>query len=211
MGDLLDSSRLQSDRMPLRPKPFDLAALVAEVTESFDPAAKQAGIRLVTTVPPAVACIADADRLTQAATNLLSNALKFTPAGGTVQVNVQPLAAVVRVSVQDNGVGLTPQQAARLFQPFEQVHEAQVANKGGSGLGLYITRGIVELHGGRIWVESDGPGTGSTFSFEIPKEPAQAPPRAKPGDAPSDPPQAAKATPTADPEPTRSPAGATAS
>lgn len=175
VGDLLDSSRLQSDRMPLRPKPLDLAALVIEVAESFDPAAKQAGIRLVTTVPPAVACIADADRITQAATNLLSNALKFTPAGGLVHVNVLPQGSTVRVSVKDSGAGLTKQQAARLFQPFEQVHESQIANKGGSGLGLYITRGIVELHGGRIWVESDGPGTGCTFSFEIPKEPAVAP------------------------------------
>lgn len=171
VGDLLDSSRLQSDRMPLRPEPLDMAALVNEVTESFEPAASAARVRLVANAPPAIACIADGDRITQAITNLLSNALKFTPPDGSVQVEVSAKDRRVRITVKDTGSGLTAKQAARLFQPFEQVHDAQIANKTGSGLGLYIARGIVELHGGRIWVESAGPGKGSTFAFEIPQEP----------------------------------------
>jgi signal transduction histidine kinase len=168
VGDLLDSSRLQSDRMPVRPKPLDLATILTDVTESFRPAAKEVGVQLILKVPATLPCEADADRIAQAVTNLLSNALKFTPAGGSVTVRAEPAGDRVRVQIRDTGVGITSEQAARLFKPFEQVHESQVANKGGSGLGLYITRGILELHGGRIWVESGGQGQGSTFSFEIP-------------------------------------------
>lgn len=171
VGDLLDSSRLQSDRMPVRPVRLDLTTVVNDVTESFRPQAKEAGIRLDVDVQGNLECSADADRITQAITNLLSNALKFTPSGGTVSVQAEALNGHIRVKVQDSGVGLTVEQAARLFKPFEQVHESQVRNKGGSGLGLYITRGIIELHGGRIWVESPGTGLGSAFLFEIPRQP----------------------------------------
>ncbi len=171
VGDLLDSSRLQSDRMPLRPAPVDLSALLAEVVEGFQPAAKQANLKLSLEAPPGLSAVADPDRITQALTNLLSNATKFTPAGGEVAVQATALDGRVRIAVRDSGIGLSQEQATRLFQPFEQVHESQVANKGGSGLGLYITRGIVELHGGRIGVSSPGPGKGSTFHFDIPVEP----------------------------------------
>ena len=181
VGDLLDSSRLQSDRMPVRPRPLDMAALVGDVVESFRPAAAEVGVTLQTEVSTPLPCRADADRITQAATNLLSNALKFTPPGGAVAVRAQGLGDRVRVEVQDSGIGLTPEQASRLFRPFEQVHESQVANKGGSGLGLYITRGILELHGGRIWGESGGPGTGSRFVFEIPTDPP-----VRPGQGPAE-------------------------
>jgi PAS domain S-box-containing protein len=168
VGDLLDSSRLQSDRMPMRPQPIDMSTIIHDVAESFRPSAQGAAVTLATEVPDSLPCIADADRMAQAVTNLLSNALKFTPAGGRITVRGQRVNDLIRVEVQDTGVGLTEAQAARLFKPFEQVHESQVANKGGSGLGLYITRGILELHGGRIWVESAGAGLGTTFRFEVP-------------------------------------------
>ena len=168
VGDLLDSSRLQSDRMPVRPQPIDMATIVNDVADSFRPTASEASITLVAEAAPGLSCVADPDRITQAVTNLLSNALKFTPAGGRITVRGSRVEDRLRVTVEDSGVGLTPEQKSRLFKPFEQVHESQVANKGGSGLGLYITRGILELHGGRIWVESAGPGLGTTFSFEIP-------------------------------------------
>ena len=171
VGDLLDSSRLQSDRMPVRPKPLDMAAVINDVVESFRPAAAEVGVTLKPEVAGSLPCKADADRITQAITNLLSNALKFTPNGGSVTIRAQGIEDRVRVEVKDTGVGLSPDQVGRLFKPFEQVHESQIANKGGSGLGLYITRGILELHGGRIWVESKGAGQGSTFIFEIPTVP----------------------------------------
>jgi PAS domain S-box-containing protein len=171
VGDLLDSSRLQSDRMPIRPTPLDMAAVLNDVAESFRPAAAAVKVDLVSEVAGPLPCKADADRIAQAVTNLLSNALKFTPAGGSVTIRAQETAGGVRVEVVDTGVGLTPDQLTRLFRPFEQVHESQVANKGGSGLGLYITRGILELHGGRIWVESAGLGRGCRFVFEVPRDP----------------------------------------
>ncbi|MEK6974803.1 MAG: PAS domain-containing sensor histidine kinase [Candidatus Thermoplasmatota archaeon] len=175
VGDLLDSSRLQSDRMPIRPVTLDLSAVVTDVTESFRPSAKEMGVRLDADIQGDLTCGADPDRISQAITNLLSNAMKFTPSGGSVSVQAESLNGHIRVKVQDTGVGLTAEQAARLFKPFEQVHESQVHNKGGSGLGLYITRGIIELHGGRIWVESAGRGLGSSFIFEIPRNPPSAP------------------------------------
>ena len=171
VGDLLDSSRLQSDRMPVRPKALDMAIVINDVVESFRPAAADVQVALVADLGGPLPCRADPDRVVQAITNLLSNALKFTPEGGSVTVRAKDTGDGVRVEVQDSGVGLTPKQISRLFRPFEQVHESQVAHKGGSGLGLYITRGILELHGGRIWVESGGPGKGSNFVFEIPKMP----------------------------------------
>lgn len=176
VGDLLDSSRLQSDRMPLRPNPADLVSVVGEVIDGFRPSVQGAGLRLDAELPATLPCTIDEGRIAQALTNLLSNALKFTPAGGRIVVSVQGTEKGAILEVRDTGVGLTPDQAARLFKPFEQVHESQVANKGGSGLGLYITRGIIELHGGRIWVESDGPGQGSRFAFEIPRQPPPRPP-----------------------------------
>jgi PAS domain S-box-containing protein len=171
VGDLLDSSRLQSDRMPVRPLPVDMSAIINDVVDSFRPTAQEASVTLTTEVPAALPCVADADRMTQAVTNLLSNAVKFTPAGGRITVRGQRVDDRIRVEVQDTGLGLTAEQSSRLFKPFEQVHESQVAKKGGSGLGLYITRGILELHGGRIWVDSAGTGQGTTFRFEIPLVP----------------------------------------
>jgi signal transduction histidine kinase len=110
--------------------------------------------------------------------NLVANALKFTPADGTVTVTVGRSGERAWLRVQDTGVGIEPDQIALLFQPFAQLHDGQMA-PGGTGLGLYISRGIVEQHGGRIWCESHGPGTGCLFAFELPLMPAEPAP-AKP-------------------------------
>jgi signal transduction histidine kinase len=107
-------------------------------------------------------------RLTQVLGNLLSNAIKFTPAGGEIVVEAEPHEKEVVVHVSDTGVGLTPEQMKQLFQPFTQVHEGAGKPKGGTGLGLYISKGLVGLHGGRLWVESQGPGHGTSFVFSLP-------------------------------------------
>lgn len=170
--DLLDSTRLQTNRLPTTPRPMDLVALLREVVDSFQSVAQGAKIQLeLDTVEP-LQCNADPQRLTQVLNNLLVNAIKFTPAGGKVRVVARLKEDIVRVEVRDTGIGLAPDQIARLFQPFEQVHESQLATHHGSGLGLYITRGIVESHAGRVWAESAGPGKGSAFIFEIPVDAA---------------------------------------
>ncbi|MHB1261785.1 MAG: sensor histidine kinase [Thermoplasmatota archaeon] len=168
--DLLDSTRLQTDRLPLRPEPFDMAAIGKEVVDSFRPAFQEAGVALDLQAPVMLACRGDASRIAQAVSNLLGNALKFTPRGGSVAVTVSEGNGKATVAVRDTGLGMNEAQIARLFRPFEQVHEGVVLTKGGSGLGLYIARGIIELHGGFIQCKSDGPGTGTTFTFEIPVE-----------------------------------------
>ena len=107
---------------------------------------------------------ADRDRLLQVLSNLIGNAVKFTPEGGTVEVRVEPEEGAVHFSVSDTGPGISPENLPRLFQPFWQ---AQRGSLDGAGLGLMIARGIVEAHGGAIQAEST-PGHGSTFSFTIP-------------------------------------------
>jgi signal transduction histidine kinase len=139
--------------------------LVAETHRSYAEAAAQRQVTLSWAGAKQAPLEADAGRLTQVLFNLVSNAVKFTPAGGHVQVEVEADGGAVRVCVRDSGAGLTAEQMGRLFQPFSQVHDGSF---GGTGLGLYISKGIVELHGGRIWCQSDGPGLGSSFAFEIP-------------------------------------------
>ncbi|MEA3202644.1 MAG: hypothetical protein QOI63_310 [Thermoplasmata archaeon] len=165
--DMLESARLQAGRLSLAPRPMDLSDLVHEVAETFQEAAIQDGVALEVEAPPRFPLVADPDRLTQVLDNLVSNAMKFTPAGGRVHVSVQEEGALARITVQDSGAGFTADQAGGLFQPFGQVHDA-VPGKGGTGLGLYISKGIVEQHGGELTARSDGPGTGATFTVRVP-------------------------------------------
>jgi len=134
----------------------------------FREPAKQAGITLRAEAPAPIPVDADPGRISQVLVNLISNAIKFTPDGGSVVVEARAISDAARVSVRDNGVGLDPAQIARLFQPFSQVHDAGSRVVGGSGLGLYISRGIIELHGGTIQATSPGRGRGATFSFVLP-------------------------------------------
>src|SRR5581483_11954147 len=110
---------------------------------------------------------ADPDRLTQTLVNLIGNAVKFSPAGGLVEVDVESIDGFARFSVRDYGRGIPHDKRELVFQRFQQVDNSDAREKGGSGLGLAIARSIVEQHGGRIWVESE-PATGSAFRFTIP-------------------------------------------
>ncbi|HEX2066709.1 MAG TPA: PAS domain-containing protein, partial [Candidatus Thermoplasmatota archaeon] len=172
--DMLESARLQSGRLRLRPRPMDLSHTVHESVETFQEAAIQAGVALEVEAPPALPLEADPDRLAQVLYNLLSNAMKFTPAGGRIHVRVARAEDRASVMVRDTGAGFTADQAAGLFQPFGQVHDA-VPGKGGTGLGLYISKGIVQQHGGSLEASSDGPGRGATFTVALPLH-APAPP-----------------------------------
>jgi len=166
--DLLDASRLQAGRLSLEPRPVDVARLVEEAAESFAEAARQAGVDLRARAEGPLVVKADAPRVTQVLLNLVGNALKFTPAGGSIEVSAQREGDEVVLRVRDTGAGLSEDQIERLFRPFSQVHDRTGLSHGGTGLGLFISRGIVEQHGGRIWASSEGPGLGSTFGFALP-------------------------------------------
>ena len=164
--DLLDISRLESGRFQLETQPLDPAPLLAEAHEMFLPLAREQNLALELRAEaglPAVA--ADPDRLHQVLSNLVGNALKFTPSGGRVTVGASPAADAVVFSVADTGIGIGQEQLPHLFDRFWQ---AQRSDRRGVGLGLPIVKGIVVAHGGEVRVESEE-GVGTTFSFSIPR------------------------------------------
>jgi signal transduction histidine kinase len=184
--DTLDVARLQSGRMPLDRADADLAALAEQVRESFADLAAQKGVALrcaprpAAGAPDAVAAV-DPGRVEQVLTNLVANALKFTPRGGAVELAAVGLEGAVRLEVRDNGPGIAPEHAGLLFKPFSQVPGTGAAQSG-TGLGLFICKGIAEQHGGRIWFEPN-PGGGAAFVVELPRK---APPEpAAPAPAPA--------------------------
>jgi len=171
VNDLLDAARLQAGRLRMAPRPIDLAPIVRDACATYAERAGERGIALDVVADPADAQ-GDPDRVTQVVLNLLSNALKFTPSGGQVRVRASGGKDGAVVEVADTGIGLTPDQQARLFQPFVQVHD-QAMGVGGTGLGLYISRSIAQQMGGSLEVASAGPGHGATFTLRLPaKDPA---------------------------------------
>jgi signal transduction histidine kinase len=170
VNDLLDAAKLESGSLQLELAATDLRALVHEICEPLEPLALEKGITLTEELPAELPLVVSADRakLRRVIVNLLSNALKFTPKGGRVSVRVEPEGAGgVRVSVADTGVGIAAADIPLLFDKYEQARHRATRGEKGTGLGLYITRQLVELHGGRIHVESEV-GKGSTFSFTLP-------------------------------------------
>lgn len=168
--DVLEATRLQAGRLSIKRTMVDLDMAVREVAESFQAPAGDGGVQIECRCAPGLRVEADPARIHQVLPNLLSNAWKFTPDGGLIVVEASAEGGEAVVRVTDTGPGLTREAMTRLFQPFSQVHE-EPARVPGTGLGLFISRAIIELHGGRIWAESDGPGQGSTFSFALPLAP----------------------------------------
>lgn len=167
--EILDSARIQANRLGVDRRPMDVNAVVLEAVESFHEAAAQANVRLSAQLGAEMRVMGDEKRLTQVLFNLLGNALKFTPAGGEIVVETRRQRDAVLVSIRDTGIGIRAEDQKRLFQPFAQINAAG-SPKVGAGLGLYISRGLIDLHGGRLWCESPGPGLGSTFHFLLPTE-----------------------------------------
>jgi PAS domain S-box-containing protein len=168
--ELLDISRLQAGRLSLELERFDLAVLVRETCDRMSVLSQQHPLRLE--MPEHLEGQWDRGRLDQVLTNLLTNAIRYSPEGGEVVVRVEEEPAGVHLSVKDRGVGIPPEKQALIFERFGRAHGSKY---GGLGLGLTICQGIVEQHGGRIWVESAGvPGEGSTFHVLLPREAAQA-------------------------------------
>lgn len=166
--DLKDLARMEAKSFRLEPKMLDLRALARAGAASFQGEAKLRGVQLACQDGEEVLLRGDPQRLLQVFYNLVTNALKFTPKGGSVRCDVTVVGGEALVRVVDTGRGLSNDEASRLFEPFTQVHARHEITESGTGLGLYISRGIIEAHGGRLWVESAGHGRGSAFVVVLP-------------------------------------------
>ena len=168
VGDILDVAKIQSGKLNLKFQKAALAPMVRDATESFQAAALNKGISLEVAAEGDLECHVDPRRVGQILYNLLSNALKFTPPSGKISVAARRVGDFAQVVVHDSGRGIAPEDVAKLFLPFSQVHDMMQVTAPGTGLGLFICRGMAEQMGGRIWCESAGAGKGSNFFVEIP-------------------------------------------
>ncbi|HEX9816390.1 MAG TPA: HAMP domain-containing sensor histidine kinase, partial [Candidatus Thermoplasmatota archaeon] len=166
--DVLNVARLQASKMVLQKAEVDIGELVHQAVDSFQEPARQNDIRLEAHLEQNLTTMADGKRITQVLYNLLDNAVKFTRKGGQIRVDAMRAHGGALVRVKDDGVGIPPGDLDKLFQPFSQAHSPMERTDAGSGLGLYICKGIIELHGGNISGRSGGTGKGSTFEFVIP-------------------------------------------
>ncbi len=167
--DLLDVSRLDTGQMRLESHPLDVAEVVRAAIDTVRPAIEAKGIALQTIVPSHVVFVTgDAQRLQQVFWNLLSNAVRFTPEGGRIDVQLHRIRSHARVRIRDTGRGIAPAFLPNVFERFVHGGTAETKRHDGLGLGLSIARDLVELHGGTIRVESDGLGRGAVFTVELP-------------------------------------------
>jgi PAS domain S-box-containing protein len=167
VNDILDIERIDAGRIDIQPAPIPAGELVAQSVKVVQAAAEEAGVNIEAESKGGVTVTADADRIVQALTNLLGNAIKFSEPGGEIAVRVERGQEKALFTVQDHGRGIPPGKLDSIFDRFNQVDVSDAREKGGAGLGLSITRGIVELHGGKIWAESVE-GKGATFQFTLP-------------------------------------------
>jgi two-component system, sensor histidine kinase and response regulator len=183
MNDILDLARIEAGRIEVRPEPVALAALIKAAQEIVRPMAQKKGVQLTCELPPALPdAVMDPVRIKQVLYNLLSNGIKFTDRGGQVRLRAQLLggdpAQGLTIAVSDTGIGIRAEDQRRLFREFERIQPTSGPTQEGTGLGLALTKRLVELHGGSIAVDSV-PGRGSTFTVSLPLR-APAPPAAEP-------------------------------
>ena len=172
INDILDLSKIEAGRMELEATDFDLPGTIENALILVRERAGRDGIDLVHEVDPRLGSIhADQRKVKQVLLNLLTNALKFTPDGGRVQVSARAVHGAAEISVADTGIGIAPEDQAAVFEEFRQVGIAAKKVEG-TGLGLAISRKFIELHGGRIWLSSEV-GVGSTFAFTLPLDGAR--------------------------------------
>jgi len=168
VNDLRELALAESGQLPLEKLPTDLKALVAETVQALEPLAVEKGVTLADEVPQLPKVNVDPFRIRQVLFNLLSNALRHTPEGGKIVVNGETGPGVVRLSVQDNGEGLEPEQLSAVFNRFYRADKSRSRETGGTGLGLAIVKAILEAHGGQVEAQSAGKGQGSQFKVSIP-------------------------------------------
>jgi len=173
IDDMLNLRHIQTGAVDLQPEETNLPQLVRDVLGEFRELAEAKGQHLLLEVSPSeegYLLRLDPPKVRLVLINLLSNAIKFTPEGGTITVRVSRTPHEAQVSVADTGVGIPPHALSRIFDQFYQAEPVSTRRHEGLGLGLSIAKGLVELHGGRIWAESE-PGQGATFTFTLPAEP----------------------------------------
>ena len=171
INDILDMSKIEADKFELSPAEFSFDRMLRRVvnvnTIRISEKKQELKVYIDSAIPKIL--FADDQRLTQVITNLVGNAVKFTPKAGSITINSQLLKidndmCTIQISVKDTGIGLSQEQQGRLFQSFQQAESSTSRKFGGTGLGLVISKNIIEMMGGKIWIESD-PGKGSTFAF----------------------------------------------
>ncbi len=173
VNDMLNVSRIESGRLTLTIKPIDIVELVNTVYVEILPKAQESQINLEFVKPQEVLpkVQADPERIEQVLINLIGNSLKFTKVGGTIKISITNniFQKTAMVSVADNGKGISEEDMPKLFQKFSMVGNNYLVKKStqGTGLGLYLSKSIIDLHGGKIWAESEGEGKGSRFSFTL--------------------------------------------
>ncbi|MBX6770498.1 MAG: response regulator [Chloroflexi bacterium] len=171
INDILDIERIESGKVVMQKQPCRLPDLFQQAVEAVQGSAERSGVRILTT--PVEAWVeADPDRIVQVLTNLLGNAIKFSPENGTVWLSAAREGGTVVIRVRDQGRGIPSEKLEVIFERFQQVDASDAREKGGAGLGLAICRSIIQQHGGRIWAEST-PGQGSTFLFTLKAVPGE--------------------------------------
>jgi signal transduction histidine kinase/CheY-like chemotaxis protein len=168
VDDLVADAMADALDITIRREPVDIAVLVEEVAEANRPLATKKEQSIAISAPPNHAAMCDADRIREAIDNLVSNAIKYSPIGGAIDLLVTQAAGGIMVQVRDQGAGLSPEDISRLFGRFQRLSAKPTAGESSTGLGLSIVKRIVDLHGGEIRVESAGPGKGATFKMTLP-------------------------------------------
>src|SRR6266700_3359941 len=168
VDDLVADAMADALDITIRREPVDISLLVEEVAEANRPLAARKEQTITVAAPPNHAAICDADRIREAIDNLVSNAVKYSPIGGAIDLLVTQEEGGILVQVSDQGAGLSPEDISRLFGRFQRLSAKPTAGETSTGLGLSIVKRIVDLHGGQIAVESSGPGQGATFKMVLP-------------------------------------------
>ncbi len=170
--DLMLLSRVEAGQIPVIPRPTDMRALLEHLVAQFQPQLAADQIRLILIIAPDLPLAwADPDRVNQVVINLLANAFRYTPAGGSITLRAHSDASRLIIAIQDTGIGIAPEHLPQIFERFYRVDKSRARASGGSGIGLTIARHLVYAHGGDIWAESPGLGHGATFSFTLPVDP----------------------------------------
>lgn len=169
VDDLQELSRVEAGAYELNRRAVPVSRLVETAFTRLSRQFQDKGVTLETLLPPGLPDVqVDEDRIGQVLLNLVGNALQYTPQGGRVRIAAEPRREEVAMIVADTGIGIPPEHLQHIFTRFYRVDKSRSRARGGSGIGLTIARHLVEAHGGRIWVESAGPGSGSTFTFTLP-------------------------------------------
>ena len=168
INDILDLSKIEAGKMELRPETVHVAEVVTRTLATVAPLAARKQLVVTSDLDGSGDVVADEGKVKQVLYNLLSNAIKFTPEGGKIGVSARRAASALELTVTDTGIGISKEDQERIFREFQQLDSGPARKEGGTGLGLALSRRLVELHGGRLWVESGDGQPGSRFHFTLP-------------------------------------------